>query len=495
MDDFEGDHIIWQPQPGPQTHLLTCPVFDIFFGGARGGGKTDGMLGEWAQHSHLYGKDAVGVFFRRQQTQLAEVIARAKELFMQLGGKYNENKNRLTMPSGARLYFKHLERDSDAELYQGHSYTRVYIEELTNFPSSAPVDKLLGTLRSRAGVPCGFRATGNPGGPGHNWVFDRYIKPNPTGYKVFTETATIKGKSVSIDRVFIPSKITDNALLLDNDPAYLIRLAKTGSEALVKAWLDGDWSIIDGAFFDEWRADIHILDTDFWKPRIPSYALKFRSFDWGSAKPFSVGWYAVSDGTWGLPEGAMVKYREWYGASGPNKGLKMLAQSVGQGIVELEKGESIAYGVADPAIFIQDGGPSIAEEMAKVGCLWRKADNRRVAGWEEMHRRLKGPVDDVSNLQETVEHSKPLLYFLDCCYDSIRTIPTLQHDSQKLEDLDTDGEDHSADETRYAVMSRPFVKKAPAVVDTTLRGVESLPIAELIKQRTRARLAQEREML
>ena len=124
----ESTTIIWQPQPGPQTALLECPVFEVFYGGARGGGKTESSLGDWMQHANLYGEAAVGVFFRRQFKQLSEVIARSKQLFKKLGATYNEQKSEWTMPNGARLLFRYLERDVDAEAYQGHNYTRIYVE-------------------------------------------------------------------------------------------------------------------------------------------------------------------------------------------------------------------------------------------------------------------------------------------------------------------------------------------------------------------------------
>lgn len=449
-------NILWQPQPGPQTALLQCPVFEVFYGGARGGGKTDGSLGDWMLHQSLYGEAAVGVFFRRRFKQLSEVIARSKQLFPKLGAKYNEQKAEWLFPNGARLLFRYLERDSDADEYQGHNYTRIYIEEVTNFPSASPINKLRATLRSATGVPVGMRLTGNPGGPGHNWVKARYIDPCPAGFKIIADEEVVElgGEFITIrlERVFIPSKLRDNQLLFRNDPTYILRLKQSGSEALVKAWLDGNWDIVDGAFFDEW-SEAHILDHRVWLPKLPKRATRFRSFDWGSAKPFSVGWYILSDGTWGLPEGALLKYREWYGAKGPNIGLKMDAPLVARGIVEREAGDVLQYGVADPAIFIRNGGPSIAEMMAIAGCMWRPADNKRVPGWEQCRWRLKG------------EAGLPMMYFLDTCVDSIRTIPGLQHDEKDIEDLDTEGEDHAGDEWRYACMSRPWypstIKPAP----------------------------------
>jgi hypothetical protein len=393
------------------------------------------------------------------------------------------------MPNKARLKFRYIERDQDAQEYQGHSYTRVYVEEATNFPSPAPINLLRATLRSSVGVPTGMRLTGNPGGPGHHWVKKRYIEPDPRGWKIIKERVPgLRGEFIEIERVFIPSKLQDNHLLMENDPLYVAKLRQSGSDALVRAWLEGDWDVIEGAFFDCWDEMKHVLRTSDWLSRIPKHATRFRSLDWGSAKPFSVGWYAVSDGTWGLPEGALLKYREWYGSDGrPNVGLKLNADVVAQGILAREKlaGETIEYGVADPAIFIRDGGPSIAEAMFKEGCFWRKADNKRKTGWTEMRRYLSG-FDGV-----------PLLYFLDCCDDSIRTIPTLQHDDSDAEDVDTESEDHAGDETRYACMSRPWISRAPVDEPDMIfpKRPDQMTINELVERARQRRIAAEEETI
>lgn len=354
-------------------------------------------------------------------------------------------------PEGARLRFAYLERDADADAYQGHSYTRVYVEEAGTFPSYKPIAKLMATLRSGAGVPVGMRLTGNPGGPGHNWVRRRYIDPAPAGFQV------IRDEQTHLERVYIPSRVRDNRFLGED---YVQRLKAVGSETLVKAWLEGDWSVIEGAFFDCWSYERHVI-----RPfEIPKDWLRFRSADWGSASPFSIGWWAVvgdaihAGGDRILPRGALVRYREWYGASAPNVGRKLTAEQVAKGILQKEAGDTITYGVMDPAAFAVDGGPSIAQMMAKEGVFFRHADNKRVSqkgalsGWDQMRTRLVG--DDDGN---------PMLFVFDTCRDFIRTVPVLQHDPDKPEDLDTDGEDHVADEARYACMSRPWVplKKEP----------------------------------
>lgn len=444
--------VVWAPQSGPQEAYVSCPVFEVCFGGSRGGGKTEGSIGDWLEHANTYGQHAIGLFIRRKLTQLEEVIARTQNIFPLLGAKYKDQKHEWTFPNGARLKFRYLERDQDADEYQGHSYTRVYVEEATNFPSPEPINKLRATLRSATGVPVGLRLTCNPGGPGHSWVKDRYIAPNKRGFEVLTEEFTnpFTKELMKVERVYIPSRITDNPLLMRNDPLYIARLQQQGSAQLVKAWLEGDWDIVLGAFFDCFDGAKHILSID-WLDKIPKDALKFAAFDWGSSKPFSLGWYAVSDGEWGLPKGAIVKYKEWYGMvpGKPNVGLKMFAESVAEGAKEREKGELVRYRVADPSIFDRDGGPSIGERMLLKDYAFRPADRKRKVGWDQLRSRLVG------------ENGEPMIYFVECCEHTIRTLPVIQHDEHDTEDVDTDAEDHALDETRYACMSRPYIPRQP----------------------------------
>lgn len=465
----EAASVVWRPQPGPQTALLACPVFEAFFGGARGGGKTDGVLGEWAVHADRYGAAAIGLMVRRTRVELAETFERARALFGPLGATFTAVPMRCVMPGGGRLTFAYLERDADAEGYQGHSYTRVYVEEAGNFPSPAPIMKLFATLRSGAGVPCRIRLTGNPGGPGHQWVRARYIDPAPLGWQVIRDDRT------GLERVYIPSRVTDNRHL---GADYVSRLKAAGSPELVRAWLEGDWSVIAGAFFPEFDAGRHII-----APRaLPEHWQRFRSLDWGSARPFSVGWWAVSDGT--LPDiarSALVRYREWYGSTGePNVGLRLTAEEVATGIKRREASDpGQVLGVADPAIFSSDGGPSIAERMGRAGVTFKPADNARVArlgalgGWDQVRQRLKGDAE-----------GRPMMLIFATCVDAIRTLPALQHDGSRPEDVDTEGEDHAADEIRYACMSRPMMRDAPPVARPLPPGV--FRIADLRPERARA---------
>jgi hypothetical protein len=169
-----------------------------------------------------------------------------------------------------------------------------------------------------------------------------------------------------------------------------------------------------------------------------------------------------------------------------NVGLKLTAEQVAEGILEREdEGEKLDMSVLDPAAFSQDGGPSLAERMAKCGVFFQRADNSRTAkrgamgGWDLLRQRLEG------------EDGKPMLYFFDTCAHTIRTLPALQHDEQRPEDVDTDGEDHAGDETRYACSARPWVRSIEKKPSPKFRNSTQTSVSEIIAKRRRERLGDE----
>lgn len=452
--------ILWAPQPGPQKALVDCPLSEIFFGGARGGGKTDGVLGKWALKERRYGHHFNAIMFRRTTVSSEDAIERSKEIYGPLGGVYNESKLIWRMPNGGRVSFRYLDKPRDADEWQGRNVTDVWVEEAGQYPDSRAIDKLFGVLRSAHGVPVQMILTANPGGPGQAWLRERYrLHPFPRAPQAVTRELD----DGSLHRMaVIPSRITDNAILMASDPGYITRLRMVGGAELVRAWLEGDWSAIEGAFFAEWSEQRHVV-----RPfAVPADWMRFLSGDWGSAKPFSFGWWAVvsddykTESGLTLPRGCLVRYREWYGMQPgkPNTGLKLHAEAVGEGLASRAASDpKLSYGVLDPAAFAEDGGPSIAERITKGSggkLYFRGADNKRVSqrgamgGWDAMRSRLVGEAED-----------RPMIVCFSTCTDSIRTIPMLQHDQDRPEDLDTDMEDHAADEWRYACMSRPWVRQ------------------------------------
>ncbi len=226
-------------------------------------------------------------------------------------------------------------------------------------------------------------------------------------------------------RQYIPAQLDDNPSMAEDDPTYEDRLSGLGSDALVRAMRFGDWDIIEGAYFDCWDRARHVVDPF----PIPDHWLRIRSMDWGSASPFSVGWWAVaSEDNEHVAKGCLVRYREWYGkattAEGAVTGLKLTAEEVAEGIVDREtyevdegqapkaslsftyvgpglRREKMGKAVLDPSAFAVDSGPSIAERLHKNGARFTKADNKRVStagtdkrgamgGWDQVRARLKG---------------------------------------------------------------------------------------------------------
>jgi len=427
-----------------------CP--ELFYGGAAGGGKSDFLLGDFLQDVPTYARAWQGILFRRTYNELEDLIRRSREIFPASGGAWHEQAKTWSWKNGASLRMRYIERDNDATRYQGHSFTWIGWDELTQWPSDYGYKFLRGRLRSANNVKTKrIRAAANPGGVGHHWVKSYFVDPAPGGYE------PIYDPIVKHRRMFIPAKLRDNKILLASDPTYGDRLKGLASDAMVRAWLEGDWTVIEGAYFDCWRYEKHVVEPF----AVPAEWTRFRSMDWGSARPFSVGWWTIIPedypivGRGLLPRGALVRYREWYGATGVNMGLKMTAEGVGAGIVSREKGETLRYGVLDPACFREDGGPSLAERINRVLLdgktkPFHAADNSRVpqrgsmGGWDQLRARLVGT------------EGLPMIYCFSTCAASIRTLPALQHDPDKMEDVNTESEDHAADEWRYACMSRPF---------------------------------------
>lgn len=454
-----------------QLALRDSPATEILYGGAAGGGKSFllralAILYAWAFPGlQIY-------LFRRISEDLTKNHMEGGKGFRALLAPWVEQgfveivETEIRFKfNGSKIYLCHCHEEKDRFKYQGAEMHVLLIDELTHF--SEVIYRFLRSRVRMAGMnlPEAIKArfpriisASNPGNIGHQWVKRAFIDGHTP-----TEVWRAPDEEGGMLRQFLPAKLVDNPSLLVDDPGYRAKLRGLGSAALVKAMEEGDWEAIEGAFFDCWETSRHVV-----KPFvIPQHWTLFRSFDWGSAKPFSCGWWAVVSDDYTtaegltLPRGCMVRYREWYGAKAENVGLKLHVPDVARGILLREdfgdpkvgrppEKERISYSVADPSTFKQDGGPSIAEEMARNGVIFRPADNTRLAGWAQMRARLMGDND-----------GHPMIVMFDTCVASKRTIPALMHDDVKPEDVDSDLEDHAADDWRYACMSRPWSRPAP----------------------------------
>lgn len=467
---------------------MDCPLPEVFFGGARGGGKTDGVLGKYALKATQYGAAFNALFCRRELPMLDDAIERSRQLYAPLGASWGEQAKTWRFPGGGRLRFRPLERLEDADKYQGQNISDVCIEEAGQYPDSRPIDRLHAVLRSASDIPTQLLLTGNPGGAGQGWIKARYIDPAPLGWKILDRAVALPewaGGGVEHHKaVFIPSRVSDNRFLGRN---YIAGLHLVGSSELVRAWLEGDWNAIEGAFFNGWDTTRHVVEPF----DIPPHWTRGRSFDWGYAKPFSVGWWAIasedtplSNGLL-LPRGGLARTHEWYGASAPDVGLRLEAEQIAAGIKERDGKGEITLSVADTAIFAEAGqaygykGPTIGERMAAAGVFFQPSDKRRNQGWDQMRGRMLG--DDDGN---------PMLVVFAGCTDFIRTVPVLQHDLVKPEDVDTESEDHCADEARYFCMARPWAKPSPRP-DVPAVDTSRMTLRQVVKNTERLRSNQD----
>lgn len=447
---------------------------EILYGGAAGGGKSHLMRVAAIIWCTLIPGLQVYLFRRLRDDLIKNHMEGPNGFRAMLAGweacgfvKIIEDQIRFW--NGSKIYLCHCKDEAHRFKYQGAEIHVLIIDELTHF-----TEVIYRFLRNRVRMvgitlPKAYEGKfprilcgANPGGLGHQFVKATFID-GTTPLKVY-RTAANEGGML---RQYIPARLEDNPSMTEQDPGYEDRLSGLGSEALVRAMRDGDWDIIEGAFFDCFSRPKHTC-----KPfTIPDTWTRFRAGDWGSAKPFAFGWFAVvgddfltPDGRL-LPRGCLVMYREWYGVKTdkegkfkPDAGVKLPARDVGIGVRERDQDDRLSYGVLDPAAFAHNGGPSIAEMMQAdgKGATFREADNKRVAtrgamgGWDQVRGRLMGNEDHL-----------PMLVFFDICIHTVRTLPALQHDDARPEDLDTTQEDHAADMVRYGCMSRPWIRKVP----------------------------------
>lgn len=244
----EPHSVLWSPLP-KQALALDCPADDLLFGGAVGGGKTDFLLADWVKHAALYGEAAVGILVRRTLPELRDIAKRAHRLFPKLGARWKASDRVWLFPNGATLLLSYLESLEDATRYNGQEFTWVGVDEAGGFKSSEPIDYLRSRMRTpHAHVRKRMVLTANPGGKGHKWLMERYVKGR-VPYTLFEATVPESKEPLGFMRCYIPSRLTDNKYLMA-DRSYIGSIKASGPSWFVRAILMGDWNtVISGNVF------------------------------------------------------------------------------------------------------------------------------------------------------------------------------------------------------------------------------------------------------
>lgn len=502
-------NIVWEPIPdSSQEFAIDTRCDHTLFHGTRGPGKTITQLMRYRRFVGLgYGSFWRGVILDKEFKNLSDLVSQSKRFFSKFndGAKFHESASEFkwVWPTGEELLFRHAKKISDYENFHGHEYPFIGWNELTKHSTPELYDKLMSCNRSSfvpelhtpkdekgeyltwdkkplPRIPLQVFSTTNPSGPGHNWVKRRFINCAENGEVVRTRVTVYNPKTKSDEivektQVAIFGSYRENIYL---DVSYIaeLDLLTKNNYNLRRAWLFGDWNVTAGGAIDDvWNSERNIVP----RFKIPATWYVDRSFDWGSTHPFSVGWWAEADGTEvELPDGrkfcppakSLIRIFEWYGAQeiGLNKGLKLSAKEIAKGIIEREKelkdggwvASKINPGPADNQINsnIRINIKTIADEMKEEKVTWTESDKSpgsRIMGLEIVRTMIAEASKD--------NPEGPALYIMRVCEAAIETLPPLPRDEKKLDDVDTDSEDHIYDEVRYRALAikRNVVKSAP----------------------------------
>ena len=430
IQDHVKENIVFEPNKGPQTEFLASSEREVFYGGARGGGKSYAMLVDPLRYCDKDHHRAL--LLRRSMPELRDMINHSQRLYPKAypGTRWREQEKEWRFPSGARIEFGYAENLTDVLRYQGQSYTWIGVDELPQYPTPEIYNFLRSSLRSvDPEIPVFMRSTGNPGNIGSLWVKEMFVDPAEPNMAFDVNIDTIVGKK-KITRRFIPAKLQDNPYLMQTDD-YLIMLSSL-PEVQRKQFLEGDWSAFENSAFPEFSITTHVVQPF----DVPRNWLRFRTCDWGYSTAACVLWIAVDF------DNNFWVYREYYTK-------RVTADIFAKQVLEREQGEYIRYGILDSSTWARrgDAGPSIAETMIREGCKWRPSDRSprsRVAGKMELHKQLA--LDKGTN--------QPKLKIFSHCINLIKTLPMLPVDRNNPEDVDTHAEDHAYDALRYGIMSR-----------------------------------------
>jgi phage terminase large subunit len=409
-----------------QAKFHTSTADETLYGGAAGGGKTAAIVAEGVTIALEHPGIPVD-FFRRTIPELKGTIL--PEIYKQCGTYINAGfmtwhgqDRKFTLDNGSTLNLNYCDTDNDIYRYQGREMPVLLFDELTQFPQ-AWVEYLKTRNRtSNPDWPVVFKGGTNPGGIGHGYI-KRYFVDIAPAETVYTDPQT------KLTRIFIPAKVDDHPIEKFKQD-YSKKLDAITDPMLRRALRNGEWDVFEGQVFTEFNRDKHVVDPF----SIPDHWRRWRSMDYGNKN--STLWFAQDPAT----ERVFV-YREW------RTEAYMTVDEKARTTKELEAGEPVTYGLADPALWNGSGdhnnkeGKSVAQMYLDAGVSWQPANNDRKAGLAVVHDMLSIADDGLPKLQ-----------FFSTCISIIRTLPALPYDKHKVDDVDTKADDHDYDALRYGLM-------------------------------------------
>lgn len=455
-----------QPNEKQKLALLEKHRY-VGYGGARGGGKS--WFVRWKAVLLCLGYGGIKVLITRRTYRELYNNHIAPLLTMLSGvAVYNKGDKIFFFPNGSTIAFGYCDSDGDLGQYQGAEYDVWFADEAGQFQESWLV-QIDACVRGANDFPKRTYYTLNPGGPSHGYFKRLFIDKR------------YEADEHPEDYAFIQALVQDNKALMAKQPEYIRSLEKLPPK-IRAAWLEGKWDVYEGQFFEDFfdrpegyqtRRETHVIEPF----EIPKDWKIYRSFDWGYNRPFSCGWWAIDY------DGVAYRILELYGWNGtPNEGKKWPPDMVFSKIREVETehrwlvGKNIT-GIADPAIWDGETGESIAQTAARHQVYFSPGDHKRLPGWMQVHYRLQFD-----------ENGYPMMYVFKNCQAFIRTVPLLQYDKTKPEDLDTEGEDHVADEVRYFCMSRPIKPRVTPAQKPRDPAMAALDIPEVMPRYTQPRM-------
>lgn len=452
-----------QLSPWQERAMAVPESLDLFLGGGRGGGKTALLARLFLRHCEQHGEHARCLVIRRSFPGLQDIESEFRAFLGGIYGRdlrYDGNRHTFTLPNGGTIRLDQIEREADFGKIQGQSFTHIAVDEAGQFASPVLVDRLRSSLRGPVGVPVRFLLLGNPGGVGHHWVARRHALA--ASWKPYTCPAT------GADFVTISSTFRDNDFIDQAKYERNLMAACATDPELGRAWLDGDWSIIRGAYFsaviDEHRNMIepwehlpaiagvsrqHISHHD---PTVPTRWRLYISHDFGVSAPSVTYIVAESPGARApdgvfYPRGSIVLVDEvaLVHPDDDNQGLGLTVPDQADRILDRCRAWGMnPSGPADDAIFNKTGSQSgsIADEFKRAGVNFERArKGARIGGWNKMRRLLA----------DAGKPDKPGMYVSRLCRYWWATVPALPRDPRNPEDVDSTAPDHAADACRYAI--------------------------------------------